>query len=81
MRREKGLIRPQKNKEFKQLYKIIGVSSKDNKPFDVGTYKNFEQAKQYIDNNTSDSISYYVYTDENRILYSSNDVNKGELNA
>ena len=69
MRREKGLLRPQKSKKFKQLYKIIGVSSKNDKPFEVGTYKDFEQAKQYVDKNTSDSISYYVNTDENRILY------------
>tara|TARA_R110002094_G_scaffold188188_1_gene163489 strand:- start:137 stop:310 length:174 start_codon:yes stop_codon:yes gene_type:complete len=57
------------------------VSSKNDKPFEVGTYKDFEQAKQYVDKNTSDSISYYVNTDENRILYSSNDIKRGELNA
>ena len=76
MRREKGLLRPQKNKTVKTIYKVIGISSKDDKPFDVATYKTFEEAKQYVDINTSSNVSYYVHTDENRILYSSDDVNK-----
>jgi|TARA_Y100001963_G_C6717074_1_gene417200 hypothetical protein len=81
MKREKGLLRPQKSKKFKTIYKVIGIASKDNKPFDVGTYQNFDDAKHYVDNHTSSNVSYYVHTNENRILYSSEDVTKGEMNA
>ncbi len=74
IRRERGLIRKQQNKKREvveeQKYRVI-ASSEDLKDFwTVGYFADFKKAKEEIDNlNTSDVI-YYIYSNNNRVLYS-----------
>ena len=53
-----------------QKYRVI-ASSEDLKDFwTVGCFADFKKAKEEIDNlNTSDVI-YYIYSNNNRVLYS-----------
>ena len=74
IRRDRGLIRkPQNQKkvvEEEQKYRVI-ASSEDLKDFwTVDYFADFKKAKEEIDNlNTSDVI-YYIYSNNNRVLYS-----------
>ena len=74
IRRDRGLIRnPQKQKkvvEDEQKYRVI-ASSIDQKDFwTVGYYADFNKAKEEIDNLDTSTVIYYIYSDNNRVLYS-----------
>lgn len=74
IRRDRGLIRkPQNQKkvvEEEQKYRVI-ASSIDQKDFwTVGYYADFNKAKEEIDNLDTSTVIYYIYSDNNRVLYS-----------
>lgn len=53
-----------------QKFRVIASSSDLNDFWTVGYYADFKKAKDEIDNlNTSDVI-YYIYSNNNRVLYS-----------
>jgi len=73
-RRERGLIRkPQSQKRGvveEQEFRVI-ASSADLKDFwTVGYYADFEKAKAEIDNLDTSDVVYYIYSNNNRVLYS-----------
>jgi len=60
----------QKSKERSQKKYYVIAKSKDNKEsWDVDTFSSLDEAISYVDNNTTPTISYYVHTDSNRVLY------------
>ena len=60
----------QKSKERSQKkYYVIAKSNDNKESWDVDTFSSLDEAISYVDNNTTPTISYYVHTDSNRVLY------------
>ena len=60
----------QKAKEGRQKkYYVIAKSNDNKESWDVDTFSSLDEAISYVDNNTTPTISYYVHTDSNRVLY------------
>jgi len=60
----------QKSKEHNQKkYYVIAKSNDNKESWDVDTFSSLDEAISYVDNNTTPTISYYVHTDSNRVLY------------
>ena len=60
----------QKAKEGSQKkYYVIAKSNDNKESWDVDTFPSLDEAISYVDNNTTPTISYYVHTDSNRVLY------------
>jgi hypothetical protein len=82
-RRDRGLIRNPKNKkvviEEERNFRVIASSKDQNDFWTVGYYTDFKKAKEEIDNlNTSDVI-YYIYSNDNRVLYNTTGELDGQL--
>ena len=52
-----------------QKFFVIGIS-KSTSLFDYGVCDDFEGAKQVADKQGSEDLTCYVYSDDNRVLYS-----------
>ena len=66
----KKAAKPKKVVEEEQKYRVI-ASSIDQKDFwTVGYYADFNKAKEEIDNLDTSTVIYYIYSDNNRVLYS-----------
>ena len=63
-----GLIKrpdPTENTEFT----VVGVSESSTL-YDYGRFTNLEEAKQQADKNASKDLTCYVYSEDNRVIYS-----------
>jgi len=50
-------------------FRVVGVS-KSNSLFNYGIFDNFEAAQKIADENMLEGLTCYVYSDDNRVLYS-----------
>ena len=64
----KKLIQKSKERSQKKYY-VIAKSNDNKESWDVDTFSSLDEAISYVDNNTTPTISYYVHTDSNRVLY------------
>ena len=63
-----GFIKSKQSTNSKKFF-VVGIS-KSSSLFDYGECDNFEEAKQLADKQVSEDLTCYVYSDDNRVLYS-----------
>ena len=63
-----GFIKSKKPSDSKKFF-VMGIS-KTISLFEYGVYDNFEEAKQLADKQSSEDLTCYVYSDDNRVIYS-----------
>ena len=51
------------------MFRVVGVSKSDSL-FNYGTFETLEEAQKIADKNMSEGLTCYVYSDDNRVLYS-----------
>jgi len=65
----KGGFSKNKQSSDPQKFFVIGIS-KDTSLFDYGVHDDFEKSKQLADAQGSEDLTCYVYSSDNRVLYS-----------
>ena len=63
-----GFIKSKKPSDSKKFF-VMGIS-KSTSLFDYGVYDDFEEAKRVANKQESEDLTCYVYSDDNRVLYS-----------
>jgi len=60
-----------------QKFRVLASADDLSNFWTVGYFSTFEQAKDEIDNIGTSDVLYYIYSDNNRVLYST----KGEIDG
>ena len=71
----------QKPKDKKNIsenkYRVLAENAIENTLWTHGEYKSFNEAKSTVDNLPHSNISYYIYSDLNRVLYNRKGITSG----
>jgi len=64
------LIQKPKKESLKEAnFKIIASKNHLNDIWTEGEFETYEDARRSLDSHTTSAVTYYIYSDDNRVLY------------